>query len=141
MDYINKVQLAGRVGYIRKRDINGKEVASFSVCVEESFRKRTGEAATVTTFINCEAWSGQNVDTSALAQGCEVDVLGRIATRKYTDRDGNERTATEVKVFSLRILGYPAPPAVPEAHPVTQTAPAPAPAADPTFPDIEDLPF
>lgn len=129
MDYINKVQLAGRVGYIRKRDINGKEVASFSVAVEEAFRKRTGEAVTVTTFINCEAWEGQNVDTSALDQGCEVDVLGRLSTRKYTDRDGNERTITEVKVFSLRILNAPAP----AAAPVAPTAPVQNPE--------DDLPF
>ena len=129
MEYINKVQLAGRVGYVRRRDINGKEVVSFSVAVEETFRKRTGEAVTVTTWFNCEAWEGQNVDTSALETGCEVDVLGRLATRKYTDRDGNERTVTEVKVYSLRFLDYPAH----ASAPVAPTAPVQNPE--------DDLPF
>ncbi len=127
MEYINRVQLAGKVGCLRRRNVNDKVVASFGLAVVESFRRRTGEAATITTWINCEAWSGRDVDTTALEQGCEVEVLGRISTRKYTDRDGIEKSVTEVKVNHLSILNYP----------TRAAAPAPAAVAD----TDGDLPF
>ena len=146
MEYINTVPLRGRVGYLRRRTVGDKEVASFSVAVEETFRKRTGEMATVTTWIDCDAWSGQNVDTAALESGCEVEAFGRISNRKYTDSDGQERKVTEVKVFELRILAYPAEAPAQAYVPPRQAAAAPAPVgtytpATAAAEDDPDLPF
>ena len=128
MDYINKVQLRGRVGYLRRRFVGDKEVASFSIATEETFRKRTGEMTTITTWTECDAWNGQNVDLSGLESGCEVEVFGRISNRKYTDSEGLEHKVTEVKVATLRILAWPDAPAAPApaayAAPHQATAPA-----------------
>ena len=145
MDYINKVQLRGRVGYLRRRFVGDMEVASFSIATEETFRKRTGEMATVTTWTDCDAWSSQNVDLSGLESGCEVEVFGRISNRKYTDAEGLERKVTEVKVASLRILAYPDAPAAPApaayAPPRQAAAPATVGTYTPPADDENDLPF
>ena len=115
MEHINRVQLRGRIGYLRLRQINDTTVANFSVCVEETFTRRDGDTTKSVQYINCAAWEGLGRPVHSLRQGCDVEVNGRIVSRKYTDRDGVERSITEVKADNVKVLGYPEPaaPAIP----------------------------
>jgi single-strand DNA-binding protein len=40
-----------------------------------------------------------------LTKGTRAYAEGRLQTRKFDDRDGNERTVTEIVVSQLRLLG------------------------------------
>ncbi len=79
-------------------------VATFAVAVERRFKSREGERET--DFINCVAWRQQAEFVSKWFQkGRMICVVGSIQTRKYTDKDGNNRTATEVVADEINFCG------------------------------------
>lgn len=73
---------------------NGISVTSFSIAV--SRRYRAGEE-TQADFINIVAWR-QTAEfiTKYFKKGNMIGIEGSIQTRKYTDKNGNNRTAFEV---------------------------------------------
>lgn len=82
---------------------SGLSVTSFSIAINRRF-KQDGEQQT--DFINCVAWR-QTAEFIAnyFTKGSMIAVEGSIQTRKYTDRDGNNRTATEVVVNQAHFTG------------------------------------
>ena len=79
---------------------NGISVTSFSIAV--SRRYRSGEA-TETDFINIVAWR-QTAEfiTKYFKKGTMIGIEGSIQTRRYTDKNGNNRTAFEVVANKLK---------------------------------------
>ena len=74
---------------------NGVSVCSFSLAVDRDYKSKSGEKQT--DFITITCWRG-TADFAAkyVKKGQLIAVQGSIQTRKYTDRDGNKRTAFEV---------------------------------------------
>ena len=71
-------------------------VASFTVEVDRDYSGRDG-AEKQTDFISCTAWrSTAEFIGKYFHQGSMIVVSGRLQSRKYQDRDGNNRTAWEV---------------------------------------------
>jgi len=66
-----------------------------------------------------------------LKKGSPLYVEGRLRTRKWQDREGQERYTTEIDAHELRLLG---------ARPPAAGAPAPEPAAG-SGEDLGDPPF
>ena len=95
---LNRIILMGRL--TRDPELRhtqtGTAVASFSLAVDRDFKdKQTGERST--DFIDVVAWrqTGEFV-SRYFTKGRMAVVEGRLQSRKYTDRDGNSRTAFEV---------------------------------------------
>ena len=79
-------------------------VATFTVAVDRRFKNQSGEREA--DFINCVAWRQQAEFVSKwFTKGRMIAVVGSIQTRKYTDKDGNNRTATEVVADELSFCG------------------------------------
>ena len=79
---------------------NGTAVANFTLAVDRRFSKEKQA-----DFINIVAWKAQAENCAKyIAKGSQVAVEGRIQTRKYQDRDGNNRTAFEVVANSVQFL-------------------------------------
>lgn len=99
---MNKAILLGRLTRdpeLRQTQ-SGVAVASFAIAVNRRFQKD------VTDFINCTAWRQTAEFVSKYFQkGSAIAVVGSIQNRKYTDKDGNERTATEVVVDEAYFAG------------------------------------
>ena len=80
----------------------GKAVASFTVAVNERrFDKQTNEWVDGdTTFYPCSAWGqmGENCAETLVDKGMRVLVVGRIKSRKFTNREGVDVTRFEVEV-------------------------------------------
>jgi len=74
---------------------NGVSVTTFTLAVDRSYTPKGKEKQT--DFISVVAWRG-TADFCAkyFTKGQLIAVQGSIQTRKYTDRDGNKRTAFEV---------------------------------------------
>lgn len=104
---INKVILIGNLGKdpeIRHLE-NGASVANFSVATNENYRDKSGEWQTVTEWHNIVAW--RNLAERAerdLKKGSLVYIEGKLNTRKWQDRDGNDRYTTDVVALTLRGL-------------------------------------
>lgn len=81
---------------------NGISVTSFSIAV--SRRYRSGET-TETDFINIVAWR-QTAEfiTKYFKKGTMIGIEGSIQTRRYTDKNGNNRTAFEVVANNVQFV-------------------------------------
>ncbi len=104
----NKVQLIGNLGNAPevKNTENGKKLARFSMATNETYRGRTGEKITETTWHNVVAW-GKVADIAEkfLTKGKEIAIEGKLINRNYTDKDGIKRYITEIQVNELLLIG------------------------------------
>jgi single-strand DNA-binding protein len=103
MPGINKVFLVGRLGKDPeiKSFNNGGRVANFSVATSETWKdKNTGEKQERTEWHNITVNSDGLVGVVErfLRKGSEVSVVGKLQTRKWQDKDGNDKYTTEVVV-------------------------------------------
>ena len=76
-------------------------VVSFTVAVDRDFTSRdSGERQT--DFVDCVAWrsTGEFVN-KYFRKGSMIIVSGRLQSRKYQDRDGNNRTAWEISAENV----------------------------------------
>lgn len=86
-----------------KKTQSGLSVTSFTIAINRRF-KTDGEQQT--DFINCVAWRNTaEFITKYFTKGTMIAVEGSIQTRKYTDKNGNDRTATEVLVNQAHFTG------------------------------------
>ena len=76
-------------------------VASFTVAVDRDFGGRDG-AERQTDFIDCVAWRQTGEFVSKYFQkGRMIVVSGRLQSRKWQDREGNNRTSWEVSADNV----------------------------------------
>ena len=81
---------------------NGLSVCSFSIAVER--RKKQGEERKA-DFINIVAWrSSAEFVSKYFKKGDMIGIEGSIQTRKYQDKDGNNRTAFEVVANNVQFV-------------------------------------
>ena len=98
---VNKVILVGNLGKdpeIRSTQ-DGREIASLSVATSESWKdKSTGERKEKSEWHRVVIFSEGlvKVAKSYLAKGSKVYLEGQLQTRKWTDKDGQEKYSTEV---------------------------------------------
>ena len=85
-----------------KKTPNGISVTSFSIAV--SRRYRAGEE-TQADFINIVAWR-QTAEfiCNYFKKGTMIGIEGSIQTRRYTDKNGNNRTAFEVVASNAQFV-------------------------------------
>ena len=81
---------------------SGVSVANFSIAVQRAYR--SGEEP-ITDFINIVAWR-QTADfiCKYFKKGSMIGIEGAIQTRRYQDKDGNNRTAFEVVANNVQFV-------------------------------------
>lgn len=104
---INKVTLIGNLGgdpEIRHLD-NGTAVGRFSLATNENYKDKDGNWQKLTEWHNVVVWRDlAERAEKLLKKGMLVYVEGKISYRKYTDKDGQERSATDIVANSYRLL-------------------------------------
>jgi single-strand DNA-binding protein len=101
MSSLNKVMLIGNLGKdpeIRNTQA-GDPIANFSVATSESWKdKQSGEKKEKTEWHNVVVFNPSlaKICGDYLKKGSKVYVEGAMKTRKWTDKDGNDRYSTEV---------------------------------------------
>ncbi len=81
---------------------SGISVTSFSIAVSRSYR--SGEEPQ-TDFINIVAWrKTAEFVAKYFKKGSMIGIEGSIQTRKYTDKNGNNRTAFEVIANNVQFV-------------------------------------
>lgn len=74
---------------------SGVPVASYTVAVDRDFADQSGQKPT--DFIDCVAWRQTGEFISRYFQkGSMIVTEGRLQSRKWQDRDGNNRTSWEI---------------------------------------------
>ncbi|MDR3424366.1 MAG: single-stranded DNA-binding protein [Alphaproteobacteria bacterium] len=138
---VNKVILIGNLG--RDPEIrsfqSGGRVASFSVATSESWKdKATGEKKERTEWHRISVLNDKLVEVVEryIKKGAKVYIEGQLETRKWTDKDGQEKYTTEVVLRPFRgditMLdsaggkgGFPPPITEEQAFGTTSSDPAP----------------
>ena len=79
----------------------GVSVTSFTVAVDRDFGGRDG-GERQTDFIDCVAWRSTGEFVSKyFHKGSMIVVSGRLQSRKWQDREGNNRTSWEVNADNV----------------------------------------
>ena len=165
MASVNKVILVGNLG--RDPEVrympNGEAVANFSIATTDNWKDKSGQRQERTEWHNIVMYRRlAEIAGEYLKKGRPVYIEGHIQSRKYTDKQGVERTAFEIVADQMQMLGGrdgatggggnyeppgqqdeaprmrdDAPAAPPQRREVAQTATAPQ-----SFNDLDDdIPF
>jgi single-strand DNA-binding protein len=148
MASVNKVIIVGNLG--RDPELryqpSGDAIANIAVATSyKSKDKATGEQKELTEWHRISFFGRlAEIVGQYLKKGASVYVEGRLQTRKYTDKDGIERYATDIVADNMQMLGgrgdaVPDPAPAPRAAAAPAARPAPAPRPAPDFDD--DIPF
>ena len=165
MASVNKVIIVGNLGKDPEMRSfpNGDQIANVSIATTDRWKDKTsGEMKEATEWHRIN-FSGRLAEIVGqyLKKGSQVYVEGSLRTRKWTDKDGQEKFTTEIRADQMQMLGsrqgmggsgssdegsaYEAPrraaaPAAPRAAPVAQSAGASKTASG--FDDMDDdIPF
>ena len=164
MASVNKVIIVGNLGRDPETRYlpSGDAVSNINVATTDRYKdKATGEMKEATEWHRI-SFFGKLAEIAGqyLKKGSQVYVEGSLRTRKYTDKDGIEKFATEIRGETMQMLGGrqgmggpsgddgyegggrpAAPMARPASAPAARPAPAPKPAAS-SFDDMDDdIPF
>lgn len=102
--YINRVELQGRVGTVRITPVHDTIVANFSVMTEHMYETSEGHKVVEATWMTIVAFKSKKVCLDSLTRGSSVHLTGRLRNNKYIDSSGCERVFTEVIVDSLEVV-------------------------------------
>lgn len=103
---VNKAILIGHLGGdpdIRTLE-NGTQVGRFSVATSENYKDKEGNWQSQTEWHNVVVWRDLAEKSKHLVKGNTVYVEGKISSRKYTDKDGVERSVTDIVASYFRGL-------------------------------------
>jgi single-strand DNA-binding protein len=108
MASVNKVILVGNLG--RDPEIrylpSGEPVANITIATSSKYKGKTGEMVEETEWHRVTFFGKlAEIVGQYLKKGRSVYVEGRIKTRKYTDKDGVEKYATDIIANEMQMLG------------------------------------
>ena len=106
---VNKVILIGHLGQDPQQRAmpSGKAVVNLRVATTEQWRdKQTGENKEATEWHNVVMFDRlAEIAAEYLRKGSQIFVEGKIRTRKWQDKEGNDRYSTEIIANEMSMLG------------------------------------
>lgn len=108
MASVNKVILVGNLGKDPESRYlpDGGAVCSFSVATTDKWKDKSGETQERTEWHRISTFSKlAEICGEYLKKGSQVYIEGRLQTRKWQDKDGNDRYTTEIVADRMQMLG------------------------------------
>jgi len=106
---INKVILIGNLGQDpeSRTTPGGTTVTNIRIATSESWRdKQSGEMKEQTEWHTVVLWSRLGeIAAEYLKKGSQVYIEGRLQTRKWQDKSGNDRYTTEIVAGEMQMMG------------------------------------
>ena len=140
MASVNSVTIVGYLG--RDPDVrympNGDAVANCSIACNETWKDKSGQKQERVEFINLVFYRKlAEIVGEYCKKGQSIYVSGRMVTRKWQDKSGNDRYTTEIVCDELQMLGGKR-----EGSGTQQQNNAPKSHSNSGFDDLEDdIPF
>ena len=107
MPSLNQCNFIGNVGMIETRyTANGEMITNLSLAVNEKYKNKAGEMVENTEWVRA-SFFGKLAEVAQMYvhKGDPIYISGSMKTRKYTDKDGVEKYATEIRGQALQMLG------------------------------------
>lgn len=109
MASVNRVTLVGNVGAdVETRYMpNGDAVCNLRLATTESWKdKQSGEKRELTEWHRIVCYRKlAEICSQYVKKGSQLYVEGRIRTRKWQDKDGQDRYTTEIDMTEMQMLG------------------------------------
>jgi len=157
MASVNKVILVGNLGRDPEMRYlpSGEAVANLAIATTDKYKDKAGQMVEQTEWHRV-SFFGRTAEVCGqyLKKGSQVYVEGSIRTRKYTDKEGVEKYATEIRGDRMQMLGGRAgggmadmddssyPQAAPKSQPRSNAPAAAQRPASSGFDDMDDdIPF
>ncbi|MDD2751053.1 MAG: single-stranded DNA-binding protein [Acidithiobacillus sp.] len=101
-----RIEIMGRIGKIETRYTkDGDPVVNMSVATSESYKDKNGEKKEITEWHNVVIFKKlAEVANEYCQKGQLVFLAGKLRTRKWADKDGNDRYTTEMVANELKML-------------------------------------
>jgi len=108
MASVNKVILVGNLG--RDPEVrympSGDAIANLSVATTETWKDKAGEKQEATEWHRVVFFGKQaEICGQYLKKGSQIYVEGSLRTRKWQDKDGQDRYTTEIRGDRMQMLG------------------------------------
>ena len=108
MASVNKVILLGNLG--RDPEVrytsSGDAVVSMSIATTETWKDKGGQRQEKTEWHNVVMYRRlAEIAGEYLKKGSQVYIEGRLQTRKWQDKQGNDRYTTEIAADHMQMLG------------------------------------
>lgn len=108
MASVNKVILVGNLGRDPEMRYlpSGEAVANLAIATTDKYKDKSGQLQESTEWHRV-SFFGRTAEVCGqyLKKGSQVYVEGAIRTRKYTDKEGIEKYATEIRGERMQMLG------------------------------------
>lgn len=104
---VNKVILIGNIGQDPELRYTqgGTAVCNLRIATPESYKDRDGQWVERTEWHSVVAWARlAEICGEYLRKGSRVYFEGSLQTRKWEDRDGNQRQTTEIRAREMMML-------------------------------------
>jgi single-strand DNA-binding protein len=108
MASVNKVILIGNLGRDpeTRYTTGGDAVTNLRLATTETWKDKSGEKQEKTEWHSVVLFGRQaEIAGEYLKKGRSVYIEGRLQTRKYTDKEGVEKYATEIVADRMQLLG------------------------------------
>nr|DAE42590.1 MAG TPA: hypothetical protein [Caudoviricetes sp.] len=99
-EYVNKIELAGRIGSVRKNTISDTEHARFSLCTMRVYQDGEYPVAE-TSWHACHAFASDGIDLAKIEKGEWIHIIGRLKYTKYVDINNVEKQMTDIFVTKI----------------------------------------
>ncbi len=108
MASVNKVILVGNLG--RDPEVrympSGDAIANLSLATTDTWKDKSGEKQEATEWHRVVFFGKQaEICGQYLKKGSQIYVEGSLRTRKYQDKDGQDRYITEIRGDRMQMLG------------------------------------
>lgn len=109
MASVNKVIIVGNLGRDPETRYtpSGEALATISVATTDTWRDKASGEKKENTEWHRIVFFGKLAEIAGqyLKKGSQVYIEGSLRTRKYTDKDGVEKYATDIRADSMQMLG------------------------------------
>jgi len=108
MASVNKVILVGNLGKDPESRFlpDGGAVCNFSVATTDKWKDKSGEQQERTEWHRISTFSKlAEICGEYLKKGSQVYIEGRLQTRKWQDKEGNDKYTTEIVADRMQMLG------------------------------------
>jgi single-strand DNA-binding protein len=108
MASVNKVIIIGNLGRDPEMRYlpSGDAVANLRIATTDKFKDKSGDMQEVTEW-HSVAFFGKTAEICGqyLKKGSQIYVEGSLRTRKWQDKEGNDRYTTEIRGDRMQMLG------------------------------------
>lgn len=110
MPDLNQCSFTGRLGRDpESRQVGEYDVCNFSIAVDATFKRNSGEKVEKTVWLDCAAWLGlAKVCQQYLSKGSRVAVSGPLELEQWEDKQsGQKRSKHKLRINDMVMLDPP----------------------------------